>query len=210
VVQGFWRPAIETRVRGLDRLEGLEPPFIVAANHLSILDPLAILFALPFRFRKRLAPSAMWEHFARGGRMWQYWLAVLGLNLVPLVQVGDWRPTLRVAGGLADRGWCPLVFPEGARSDDGELLPFRLGTAIMARELHLPIVPCALMGTLAVMPRGARWFSSCWIGRAPVGVAFGEPLPALRPDDDPRAAMDELRRRIEPLRREALAAAGRA
>jgi long-chain acyl-CoA synthetase len=209
VVRGFWHPAIETRAGGLERLRGLEPPFLLASNHLSILDPLAILFALPWKLRRRLAPSAMWEHFGRPGKLWEYWLAVLGLNLVPLVQVGDWRPTLRVAGGLADRGWCPLLFPEGARSDDGHLLPFRLGVAIMARELHLPIVPCAVMGTLAVMPRGAHWFHHCWIGRAPVAVRLGEPIPTPRPDDEPQAIVDELARRIEALRVEALAAAGR-
>jgi 1-acyl-sn-glycerol-3-phosphate acyltransferase len=208
VVRGVWHPAIETRAGGLERLGDLQPPFLLAANHLSILDPLAVLFALPWRLRRRYAPTAMWEHFRRG-RGWQYPLAVLGLDMIPLVQVGDWRPTLRVAGQVCDRGGCPLVFPEGARSLDGELLPFRLGVAIMARELHLPIVPCALMGTLAVMPRGAHWFHDGWIGRAPVAVRFGAPLPAPRPDDDPRAILDELARRIEGLRVEALAAAGR-
>ncbi len=208
VVRGFWQPAIATRAAGTGRLADLDPPFLVAANHLSILDPLAILFALPWRLRSRLVPTAMWEHFRRG-RRWQYPLAVVGLDLIPLVQVGDWRPTLRVAGSVCDRGGCPLVFPEGARSDDGELLPFQRGVAVMARELHLPIVPCAVMGTLGVMPRGAKWFHDCWRGRARVAVHFGDALPVPRPGDDPRTVVDELAIRIEALRREALASAGR-
>jgi long-chain acyl-CoA synthetase len=207
VARALFHPVIDVRGAGIEHVEAAERPFLIASNHLSILDGLPILYALPARLRARVAPTAMWEHFRRG-RRWQYVLAVAGLDMIPLVQVGDWRATLRVAGIVCDRGGCPLVFPEGARSDDGELLPFHPGVAVMARELHLPVVPCALMGTLAVMPRGAKWFHRCWTRRAPVAVRFGAAMEPPRPDDDPRAVVEELARRIEILRREALAAAG--
>jgi long-chain acyl-CoA synthetase len=150
----------------------------------------------------------MWEHFerSRAGRL-QYALAVAGLDLVPLLQTGDWRPTLRIAGEVADRGGCPLVYPEGERSTDGSLLPFQRGLGILARDLHLPVVPCAASGLLSVLPKGARWPRGVWAGRAAVAVRFGEPLPAPRPDDDPRAIVDEARARIAALLREARAAA---
>jgi 1-acyl-sn-glycerol-3-phosphate acyltransferase/acyl carrier protein len=206
----LWRSLFALDAEGLGRLKGLEPPFLIAANHLSDLDPGAVLFALRPRLSSRVATTAMWEHFerSRGGRL-QYALAVAALDLIPLLQTGDWRPTLRIAGEVADRGGCPLLYPEGERSTDGELLAFRTGVGILARDLHLPVVPCAASGLLAVLPKGAYWPRGIWRARAPVAVRFGEPIPAPRPTDDPRAIADEIRRRIDSLRKEARVAAGR-
>jgi long-chain acyl-CoA synthetase len=208
LLRPLWRSLVDLDVGGLEHVAALEPPFLIAANHQSDLDPGAVLFALPARRSFRVATTAMWEHFerSRAGRL-QYALAVAGLDLVPLLQTGDWRPTLRIAGEVADRGGCPLVYPEGERSTDGSLLPFQRGLGILARDLHLPVVPCAASGLLSVLPKGARWPRGVWAGRAAVAVRFGEPLPAPRPDDDPRAIVDEARARIAALLREARAAA---
>ncbi|MGH7542356.1 MAG: 1-acyl-sn-glycerol-3-phosphate acyltransferase, partial [Gemmatimonadota bacterium] len=206
----MWRSFFAMDVDGQEHVEALDPPYIIAANHLSELDPGAILFALAERGSSRIATTAMWEYFPRARTgSFLYALGVWGLNLVPLVQAGDWRPTLRIAGRVADRGGSLLVFPEGERSMDGRLLPFRRGVGVMARELHLPIVPCGAAGLLAVLPKGRRWARGCWLARAPVAVRFGRPLAAPRPDDDPAGVVDELRRRIEPLVLEAGRAAGR-
>ncbi|HYO45250.1 MAG TPA: lysophospholipid acyltransferase family protein, partial [Gemmatimonadota bacterium] len=210
VLRPFWRSLVGLDTGGLERLAGLEPPFLIAANHLSELDPGAILFGLPPRLSSRVATTAMWEHFerSRAGRL-QYALAVAGLDLIPLLQTGDWRPTLRIAGEVADRGGCPLVYPEGERSTDGGLLAFRSGVGILARDLHLPVVPCAASGLLAVLPKEARWPREVWSARARVAVRFGDPIDAPRQDEDPRAIVEEIRARIASLLEEARAAAGR-
>ncbi|HUP18743.1 MAG TPA: hypothetical protein VM778_02185, partial [Gemmatimonadota bacterium] len=85
----------------------------------------------------------------------------------------------------------------------------RPGVAILARDLHLPIVPCAIAGLLAVLPKGAHWPRGCWRSRAPLVVRYGEPLPAPRPTDDPREVVAALRERIAVLHAEARAAAER-
>jgi long-chain acyl-CoA synthetase len=210
VLRPLWRSLVALDSGGLDRLAGLEPPFLIAANHLSDLDPGAVLFALPPRVSFRLATTAMWEHFerSRAGRL-QYALAVAGLDLIPLLQTGDWRPTLRIAGEIADRGGCPLLYPEGERSTDGRLLAFRTGVGILARDLHLPVVPCAASGLLAVLPKGARWPRGVWWSRAAVAVRFGEPIAPPRAGDDPRAFVEEIRARIGSLLEDARDAAGR-
>ncbi|MDX1624331.1 MAG: AMP-binding protein [Gemmatimonadota bacterium] len=194
------RSFLDLDAGGTDALEELEPPFLVAANHQSEFDPAPILFGLPAPIRARIATTAMWEFFeeARFGPAW-YRLGVLGLNLVPLVQRGDWRPTLEIAGEVADAGGCPLVFPEGERTKDGSLLEFRRGVAVLARDLHLPIVPCAIDGLLEVLPKGAHWPRNCWTHRAPVAARFGEPIAAPRPDDEIDEVVAELRRRIAAL-----------
>ncbi|HET6360849.1 MAG TPA: AMP-binding protein [Gemmatimonadota bacterium] len=210
VLRPAWRSLVALDADGVGHVARLDRPFLVASNHLSILDPGAVLFALPPRLSSKVATTAMWEHFerSRAGRI-QYGLAVAGLDLIPLLQTGDWRPTLRIAGAIADRGGCPLVFPEGERSTGGGMLPFSRGVAILARDLHLPVVPCALAGLLAVLPRGARWPRGVWGRRARVAVRFGDPLPAPRASDDPGAFVEEIRARIAALGEEARRAAGR-
>jgi long-chain acyl-CoA synthetase len=204
-----WRSLVALDAAGVDGVARIDPPFLLASNHLSILDPGAVLFALPPRLSSSVATTAMWEHFERSPAGWlQYDLAVAGLDLVPLLQTGDWRPTLRIAGRIADRGGCPLVFPEGERSTDGGMLPFSRGVAILARDLHLPVVPCAVAGLLGVLPKGARWPRNVWRGRAAVAVRFGDPLPSPREGVDPSVFVEELRVRIAALREEACRAAG--
>jgi 1-acyl-sn-glycerol-3-phosphate acyltransferase len=53
-----------------------------------------------------------------------------------------------------DRGAVLLVFPEGSRSWDGALLPFRHGAAVIAQRVCAPIIPVAIDGTHRVLPRG--------------------------------------------------------
>lgn len=210
VLRPAWHTLFDLDVKGRENLSAVPGPVLIASNHLSILDPGTVLFALPLRGSTHVAPAAMWGHFtvSRGG-WFQYRLGVLSLNLVPLVQSGDWRPTLSIAGAVVDRGASVLIYPEGERSPDGRLLEFRQGVAVMARELHLPIVPCGIAGTLAVLPRGARWARNCWLRSAPVAIRFGELLPAPGTNDDLEPTMTELVNRIEALRSDALRAAGR-
>lgn len=210
VMRPVWQTLFDLDVGGREHLRALHGPALIASNHLSILDPGTVLFALSARASTRIAPAAMWGHFTATRAGWlQYRLAVFGLNLVPLVQSGDWRPTLSIAGAVVDRGSSVLIYPEGERSPDGELLEFQRGVAVMAQELHLPIVPCGIAGTLAVLPRGARWARNCWLRPAPAAIRFGKPLLAPGSDDDLQPTMAELMSRIAALRSDALRAAGR-
>ncbi|GAM10609.1 1-acyl-sn-glycerol-3-phosphate acyltransferase 1, chloroplastic [Geobacter sp. OR-1] len=74
-------------------------------------------------------------------------------------------------GQLVDRGVNILVFPEGERSITGELLPFRQGLGIMAKELDVPVVPIKISGLEKVFPRGASWPK-----QGIVRVEIGQPL----------------------------------
>jgi 1-acyl-sn-glycerol-3-phosphate acyltransferase len=202
---------VRLTVSGRERFDAIEPPFLIAANHQSLLDPAAVLMALPARTRGRLAPAARWSFFSGSRRRrLEYTASVLGFNTIPLVQAGDWRRTLEIAGRLVDRGACPLIFPEGSRSTDGEIGKFELGAALIAQELHLPLLPCALAGLWSVLPRNAHWpRRPRWFTRGPVAVVFGTPLPAPGPEDDLRRVTAELRTRVQALHGEARAIAGR-
>ena len=157
------------RVQGRENLQGQPPPVILAANHASHMDTLAVLAALPPAWRRRLAPTMQLEffhpHFFPAGqplwrRAWsafQYAVACGVMNGFPLpVTSGGLRGAFRYAGEMADHGYCPLIFPEGIMTPDGTIHPFRPGVALLAERLDLPVVPVALSGLFQAFPYNAR------------------------------------------------------
>ena len=175
---------MRTEARGLEHLEGLKGPVIFAANHQSHLDTLAILDVLPARWRYRVAPAMRKEFFqahfspegysrrARFTSSTNYYLASLFFNAFPLPQreLGA-KQALRYVGGIVDEGYSILIFPEGKRTDHGEIIKFLPGVGMLASRLGLPVVPVRLHGLDRILhhtwTRPAR-------GRAL--VIFGPPM----------------------------------
>ncbi|MEX2302089.1 MAG: AMP-binding protein [Bryobacterales bacterium] len=178
------RELVRLKARGLENLSGLEPPVIFAANHSSHFDTAVLYAALPRRWRRRVTP-AMSQDFFRplferhrfppeefGKAAGQFALACGLFNAYPLPQkMGGARRALRYTGELIDRGYCPLVFPEGERTPTGRMLPFKSGIGLMARRLGVPIVPVYLAGVYEVYSMHHEWPAP---GR--VVVSFGRPL----------------------------------
>jgi long-chain acyl-CoA synthetase len=101
-----------------------------------------------------------------------YWLLTLLFNVFPLPRLGGFRRSFEHAGRALDRGYSVLIFPEGHRSADGTLQPFRSGIGLLAQQAEAAVLPVALLGLGEVKRPGARWFRS---GRLTVRV--GEPIP---------------------------------
>jgi long-chain acyl-CoA synthetase len=184
VAMPLFRHYLPLTVTGLENLDGVEPPVIFAANHVSHLDVPAIFTALPHRWHQRLAPAMMKDHFRAyfepRGYSWKeiglaavsYFLACAIYNAYPLPkQMSGTRQALRYTGDLIDRGFCPIVFPEGLRTPDGQIHAFRPGIGMMALRLRAPIVPVRLEGLYELYP-SHEW----WPRRGPVHVAIGRPM----------------------------------
>ncbi|HKW97086.1 MAG TPA: AMP-binding protein [Bryobacteraceae bacterium] len=179
-----FRLLAEMEVEGLENLEELQPPILFAANHQSHLDTPAIFAALPLKWRYRLAPAMSQDFFRawfepkghgfgeRLQAMLQYY-PISGLfNTYPLPQrMAGVRRALKYTGELIDRRYCPLVFPEGARSTDGKLQPFKTGIGLMAVELRVPVVPIHLRGLFEIYSIHQEWPQP-----GKVKVSFGRPL----------------------------------
>lgn len=196
----LFRLFVTLRVSGRENLAQAESPVMFISNHQSYLDQPAILFSLPPRMRYATATAA-WEEFffrnyrSRPGKVWKrftYEYGTLFLNLFPLSQTGGFRRSLAHMGRLADRRLNILLFPEGARSGDGRLLPFRRGMGVMVRELSVPVVPVRIVGMEKVMPRGAAWPR-----RGTVEVRFGVPL--VFGMESPEEIVERARRAVEEL-----------
>lgn len=167
------------KVEGLEHIAVLEGPVLFVSNHLSYFDHPVIMSALPEAWRYRIATAAWEEFFFRNyknlpQKIWKrltYEYASAAFTVFPLPQSRGFRGALRFMGALADRGKSILVFPEGERSRDGTLLPFRPGLGVMARELDVPVVPVRIRGLERVFPRGASWPV-----RGEVRVTFGRAI----------------------------------
>jgi long-chain acyl-CoA synthetase len=171
-------------VEGLEHLRDLKGPVIFAANHQSHLDTPAILDSLPPRWRYRVAPAMAKEFFkahfhpAQYSRaQWftnslNYYLASLFFNAFPLPQrEAGTRQTLRYIGELIGQGYSILIYPEGKRTDRGEINRFQPGVGMIAARLGIPVVPVRLDGLEKVLHQ--RWkFPQKGAAR----VAFGPPI----------------------------------
>jgi long-chain acyl-CoA synthetase len=184
------RVFVRLRVSGLEHLQGLDGPVVFAANHQSHIDTPAVLMALPARWRYRTTVAMAKEFFkahffpeqhgraARLTNSTNYYLASLFFNAFPLPQrEAGTRQTLRYIGALLAEGQSLLIFPEGKRTLQGEINPFRAGIGMIGARLGVPVVPVRIEGADHVLHQHARMATP---GR--VTVTFGAPL-RLEGDD---------------------------
>ena len=158
------------RTLGREHLHPLDGPVIFAANHLSVADNPAVLLALPWRWRLRLATAASREVMQGRGRIQSFFAALIS-NGFQFSQTSSLRSSLDYCGKLTAAGWSLLYFPEGIRSDDGKLGRFKPGVGLLATGLGVPVVPVHLKGTDSVVAKGGSRPQ-----RGNIEVRFGQPL----------------------------------
>jgi long-chain acyl-CoA synthetase len=172
------------RISGLEHLEHLQGPVVFASNHQSHFDVPVILIALPGAWRARVAPAALKEFFkahffpeefsatqVMTNRL-NYYLSAFFFNIFPLPQrEAGARQTLRYIGDVAGDGYSVLIFPEGVRSQTGDIAAFKPGIGMIGSRLGLPIIPVRIEGADRVLH--TRWK---WPKPGPVSVTFGAPI----------------------------------
>ena len=197
-----YRPIVEGRER-VPRHGAV----ILASNHLSFIDSIAIPVAAP-RPVHFLAKSSYFEGSGLSGWFTREFFAAIGA--VP-VQRGAGQAALDALDqqrALLEAGRAVALYPEGTRSLDGRLYRGRTGAAFLALQTGAPVVPVGLLGTAEVMPVGARMPSL----RQRVTVRFGEPLDlshhgAAESGRARRGATDEIMAAIHALTGQELAGA---
>lgn len=125
----------------------LEGPVIYMGNHQSNFDILALTNAIPRRF-SWLAKEELFSVPFFGGAMRR-------AGYIPLDR-SDGRQALKSIEEAARRirkGFSVVVFPEGTRTGDGSLLPFKKGGFILATRAAVPVVPFTINGSMAINPR---------------------------------------------------------
>ncbi len=143
---GLWHRLI---VIGREHLPA-QPPYILVANHASHLDALVLAAPLPWRLRDRIFPIAAGDVFFE--TPWAAAFAAGMLNALPM-----WRHQIRprdlatLRERLIEDAAVFILFPEGTRSRDGTMSPFKPGLGMLVAETQVPIVPCYLEGCHAAL-----------------------------------------------------------
>jgi 1-acyl-sn-glycerol-3-phosphate acyltransferase len=157
---------VPVTVEGIGTIDP-EGSYVIASNHLSYMDTPVILANIPVQFRF-LAKRGLFQipflgtHLKRAGHI-----------AVPLDDArGSVRTLITAAHAIRTHGISMLIFPEGGRSHNGELQPFKDGAAVIAIKAGVPIVPIALIGTWEVLP-----FGGARIRSGHVTLRVGEPIP---------------------------------
>jgi 1-acyl-sn-glycerol-3-phosphate acyltransferase len=168
-------------VRGREHLDGIEPPVVFVANHSSHFDTPALLRALPRRWRRRTAVAAAADYFYAKRRLG--WTVSLFFGTVPVARDGrglDDDSTAHIKR-LFEQGWSLVMFAEGTRSRDGSVGKLRSGSAVLAAQHDLALVPIHVSGSHDVMPVGRYWMKfQPGFKRHPIEIDIGRPI---RPDD---------------------------
>lgn len=172
------------RVRGREHLRDLQVPALFICNHISQNDIGMVQWALPPRFRHRLAVAMEGEQLEQmRNPPWEFgffkrclekfkWFAIVAwFNVFPMAARSGVRESFAYAGESADRGYNLLVFPEGRRTLDGSTWPFRAGIGVLATRLGLPIVPLRIDGLFEFRKAGKKWTPS-----GAVRVSIGKPV----------------------------------
>jgi long-chain acyl-CoA synthetase len=195
-------------IRGREHFRGLKGPILIVSNHITQVDLGFILPALPFRFRHRLKVAMLGEmlrdmrnppvelgFFRRCVEELSYFLVVGLFNVFPLPQQTGFRESFAFAGESADRGYSILVFPEGQRTQEGRLSPFRSGIGMLAKNLDIPVMPIRIDGLFELKRRGKKLAPPGTI-KVTIGSAirFGQDL-------KPESIAAELERCISDLER---------
>jgi 1-acyl-sn-glycerol-3-phosphate acyltransferase len=141
-------------------------PYVFMANHASTIDIWALFLAIPRRVRmiakKQLARIPLFGWVMWAGRF----------IFIDRQNAAAARRSIDDAGRRIRGGDSVLIFPEGTRTRDGQLGAFKKGGFHLAMEAGVPIVPIALRGTRALMPRGSLRVKS-----GEVSVIIGKPIP---------------------------------
>lgn len=180
-----WAPPLVWASRGrLEVVPGaqLDPrgPYIFLMNHQSMLD-IALAFAVAPVHLRFIAKKVLKSIPFLGWYMWR-----TKMIFVDRGNRTQALASLRQAGERIRAGASILAYPEGTRSDDGHILPFKKGPFVVAIEAGVPIVPLVVEGSNKVVPRGSpRMFPG------DIKIKIGEPIPTAGLTQD----------QIEPLMR---------
>lgn len=167
----LWAPGLliaagaKLRVEGLERVD-FSQPHVFVANHQSIIDVCALFRALPvpirFVIKQELASVPFIGWYARA----------MGMVFIERGHAREAAKQLHGVVAVVREGASLCAFPEGTRSRDGEVRPFKGGAFQVALQAGVPVVPIAIEGSGKVLPA-----SGFRVRPGTITLRIGAPIP---------------------------------
>ena len=157
----FW----SVKVKGVD-IADYKTSFILAANHVSYLDPVILAIAVP-RPINFIAKKEVFDI-----PILSYIFKKIGAISVDRKSINP--GAIKKSITLLNEGNILGIFPEGTRSLDGELLELKIGIIKIALQTNVPIIPVGLSGTYEIYPPHAKFPN--FFERHVICIYFGKPI----------------------------------
>jgi 1-acyl-sn-glycerol-3-phosphate acyltransferase len=175
------RCGVHVKARDADLIDWKQP-FVVASNHQSLFDIPSIIVALDTAFgfltKKELFSLPLFGRAMRG----------LGCVSIDRTDPQSARNSIAQAAAQVREGASIVVFPEGTRSPDGRLLPFKKGPFYLVQAAGVPMVPVGVIGTHRILSK-----NGVLVYPGEVEVRVGRPISCR---GDSRQAREELRQNL--------------
>ena len=148
----LWIAGVRVTIEGLEKIDPRRN-YLFCSNHLSYMDTPVVMANIPVQFRF-LAKKGLFQIPLMGTHLKQ-----AGHVPVPLENPRAAVKTMTTAAAvMRERSISMLIFPEGGRSEDGMLQPFKEGAAFIAIKAGVPLLPIVLIGTREVLAMGSPVF----------------------------------------------------
>jgi len=147
------------KIRGNQHVRDLRGPIVIVCNHVTMTDHALILFALPWRLKRKTAIAQdgevlrSWRHSPNGTALFRkmlnllkYYAVTFLFNVFSMPHKSGFRRSFGFAGEAMDHGYSLMIFPEGERTKHGAMNPFKLGTGLLIKELEAPVLPMRIHG----------------------------------------------------------------
>ncbi|MBW2609557.1 MAG: 1-acyl-sn-glycerol-3-phosphate acyltransferase [Deltaproteobacteria bacterium] len=161
----LWVCGVKVKVKGLENVDS-NSPRIYLSNHQSYFDIFTLLAGLPMDFKFLLKHELMKIPFLGSTMKRARYISI---------DRGDRRKALKSMNEAAEKiknGDSVLIFPEGTRSTDGHVQPFKKGGFHLALKSGCDIVPVSIIGSRDIVPKG-----SLRINRGTITMIIGRPVP---------------------------------
>lgn len=173
----FFGACARLEVEGADTIDWSRP-LVLVANHQSMIDICALFRAVPVPLRFMLKQELSKVPFVG------WYARAMGMVFIDRGNPRDARRSLLAAVDTLHRGAILCAFPEGTRSRDGSVGPFKGGAFQLAIEAGAPVVPVAIHGSGAVLPP-----SGFAVRPGTIRVRFGAPIETHKLQAQDRSAL---------------------
>ncbi len=183
----LWTFGIKVNVKGIENIDSNQP-YIFVSNHASMADIPTVMVALNGKvnivFKKELTWVPIWGWALRYGHF----------IMIDRSNPRDALASIERAVQTIRGGQSVILFPEGTRTRNGRLQPFKRGAFTLAAKSGVPVVPMTINNTFGIMPKG-----SFNVKRADISVLLEKPISTdkLENKADELELMDQVHKAIE-------------